>query len=516
MRKLTFSKKEMIDVSGVFLRVFNVAVTAGWIVPACLLLRVILRGRLPGWVRCALWSVVGIRLLLPFSLESIFSLIPSAQTVPPTITTAPMPQVNVGVPPVDAVINPVISQTMAPKPQASVNPMQVVLSVGTVVWLVGVAVMLLVLLVNGWRLRRILQIRRLEEKGVYVCDGIPTAFVMGVLRPVIYIPSNLDPQDREYVLAHERMHIRRGDHIGKLLGTLLLAVYWFHPLLWVAYAMYSRDVEMACDEAVLNHFGEAHAAPYALALVNCVEQQMRAKKSSSASFGESDIKERVRHMMKYKKPKLWVTLASIALIAVTAICFLTSPVSAEEPNQPILPPNMQETTDPAEPGTEPTDPDVETTEPDVETTEPDVETTEPGAGDNTTPAIVPPGGAPSDDFIEDISEAYQQKTGYAWEYYCRTLSTAYGWRIMTNYYGMYGDCAVLYNVGNMTVQSHLVVEGYDFADGRGDIVIEVYRNGAICDIQEAYDNGWITNEQLRAIWKYHYSLRNGKDIENPS
>ena len=161
--------------SDLFLRVFNVAVTAGWIVPACLLLRVVLRGRLPGWVRCALWSVVGIRLLLPFSLESIFSLIPSAQTVPPTITTAPMPQVNVGVPPVDAVINPVISQTMAPKPQASVNPMQVVLSVGTVVWLVGVAVMLLVLLVNGWRLRRILQIRRLEEKGVYVCD-IDTRF----------------------------------------------------------------------------------------------------------------------------------------------------------------------------------------------------------------------------------------------------------------------------------------------------------------------------------------------------
>ena len=486
--------------SGVFLRVFNVAVTAGWIVPACLLLRVILRGRLPGWVRCALWSVVGIRLLLPFSLESIFSLIPSAQTVPPTITTAPMPQVNVGVPPVDAVINPVISQTMAPKPQASVNPMQVVLSVGTVVWLVGVAVMLLVLLVNGWRLRRILQIRRLEEKGVYVCDGIPTAFVMGVLRPVIYIPSNLDPQDREYVLAHERMHIRRGDHIGKLLGTLLLAVYWFHPLLWVAYAMYSRDVEMACDEAVLNHYGEAHAAPYALALVNCVEQQMRAKKSSSASFGESDIKERVRHMMKYKKPKLWVTLASIALVAVTAICFLTSPVSAEEPNQPILPPNMQETTDPAEPGTEPT-------EPDGETTEPDVETTEPGAGDNTTPTIVPPGGIPSKELQAEISEAYQKKYGHEWKYwYVEYESYKGNCAADTSYYGIYGDCVVLYQQAMICVLGEIEVGGYLFRDSTPPI-IEVYRDGEICNLKEAYNKGWITDEQLRDVWGYHYQTK---------
>ena len=352
--------------SNVFLRAFNVSVAAGWIVLTCLLVRVILRRRLPGWVRCVLWGLVGVRLLFTFSLESILSLIPSAETVPPTITTAPVPQVNVGVPPVDHIVNPVISQTMAPVPEASINPMQVVVSVGAVVWLVGVAVMLLIQLVNTVRFRRMLRVNRPEEKGVYACDGISTAFVVGALCPRIYVPSRLEAEDREYVLAHERMHIRRGDHIGKPLGTLLLAVYWFHPLLWVAYALYCRDVELACDEAVLNQLGEAHVVPYATALVNCVEKQMRAHKPGSAAFGESDIEERVKNMMKYKKPKTWVTLASIALIVVAAVCFLANPVSADEPTDPILPPNGQDTTDattevgedttesttPDEPGTE--------------------------------------------------------------------------------------------------------------------------------------------------------------------
>ena len=330
--------------SDLFLHVFNIAVTAGWIVLASLALRLILRRRLPGWVKVALWGVVGARLLFPFSLESVLSLIPSAEPVPPTITTAPNPTVNVGVPVVDQVINPVISQTMAPVPQASVNPMQVLVFVASVVWLVGVAAMLVYYTVCSLRLRRRLAVNLPYGGNVYLCDSLPTPILVGVFRPQIYIPSKTAPSLFPYVLAHEGNHLKRGDHIWKPLGFLLLSVYWFHPLLWVAYALLGRDMEQACDEKTVNELGEDKVRSYVRALVACREQNHSHNLPGPVGFGETKIFERVKHMMSYKKPKLWVTVIAVALIAATAVCFLTNPVSAKEPDEPITPPNTQEPT----------------------------------------------------------------------------------------------------------------------------------------------------------------------------
>ena len=330
--------------SDLFLKIFNIAVAAGWIVPVALVLRWILGRRLPGWVRVALWGVVGARLLFPFSLESVLSLIPSAETLPPAITTAPAPQVNVGVPVVDQVINPVISQTMAPAPQASVNPMEVLVTVASVMWLVGVVGMLIYYAVCAIRLRRRLAVSLPQGEGVFICDNLPTPILVGVLRPRIYIPSGTDPAFYPHILAHEGNHLKRGDHIWKPLGFLLLSIYWFHPLLWVAYALLGRDMEQACDEKTVKNMTGGELQAYVKALVACNNRTPSHNMPSPVGFGETKIFERVKHMLSYKKPKVWMSVIAVALIAATAVCFLTNPVSAKEPDEPITPPNTQETT----------------------------------------------------------------------------------------------------------------------------------------------------------------------------
>ena len=329
-----------------FLHIFNIGITAGWLAIAVLLLRLVMVRKVSRAAVFALWSLVGVRLLFPISLESVLSLIPSAEPVPPTITTAHVPSVNVGIPVVDAVINPVISQTMTPKPEVSINPMQTVVAVGAAVWIVGIAVMLAYLLISYWYTCRRVRESLPLEKGIRCCDGLSSAFVIGLIRPRIYLPMELPAEDRPYVIAHERAHLQRGDHYWKLLGFLLLTVYWFHPLLWVSYVLMCKDIEFACDEKVIKTLGKDAKKPYAMALANCGLKRKISYNINRCplAFGESKTKERVKHVLNYKKPTLWASILAGVLIVVTVVCFMTNPVSDAKTDDPTTPPNGQETT----------------------------------------------------------------------------------------------------------------------------------------------------------------------------
>lgn len=308
---------------GVFLTIFNMAVSAGYLVVAVLIARLLLR-RAPRWVHCVLWGLVGLRLILPFSLESVLSLIPSKEVVSPTIGTSPAPQIQTGLPVVDGSLNPVIGQTFTPAPAAPVNPAQVAVEVAAWVWLAGVAVLLLVATVSYWRLRRRVAEATPLKDNIFQCQNLPTTFILGIFKPRIYISYNISEAHLPLVLAHEQAHLKRRDHWIKPLAYLLLSVYWFHPLVWIGYILLCRDIELACDERVMRTFGADTRRAYAEALLyNGVHSRRIA--ACPLAFGEVGIKERVKSVMHYKKPAFWIVLVAVVACIVVAVCFLTSP-----------------------------------------------------------------------------------------------------------------------------------------------------------------------------------------------
>lgn len=310
----------------VFLKILNMALSAGYLVLAVLVLRLALR-RAPRWVHCVLWGLVGVRLVCPFTLESVLSLIPSREVVSPTITTSPSPQIQSGMPLVDGSLNPVIGQTMAPDPIASVNPMQVVVAIAAYVWVAGAVVMLTVALVSYWRLRRRVAEATPLRDNIFQCENLPTTFILGIFKPRIYISYTISEEDLPLVLAHEQAHLRRRDHWIKPLAYLLLLVYWFHPLVWVGYVLLCRDIELACDEKVMRTLGSDTRRAYATALLHNGTHSRRIA-ACPLAFGEVGIKERVKSVMHYKKPTFWIVLAAVVACTVVAVCFLTSPKTA--------------------------------------------------------------------------------------------------------------------------------------------------------------------------------------------
>ena len=225
----------------VFLELANRSFSAGWLVLAVLALRLLLR-RLPRRMICFLWGLVAVRLICPISIESAVSLIPSAQTLPPEILTTSAPEIHSGVDILDQTVNPVLSNTMAPVLDTGENLQQTMLQVFAWMWLIGLTGMLLYVLVSTLLLHRRIATATLLAPGIKQSEFIATPFVLGVLHPTIYLPYQLDAVDCSYVLAHERAHIHRHDGLWKLLGFLLLSVYWFHPLLWVAYLSWCLDI----------------------------------------------------------------------------------------------------------------------------------------------------------------------------------------------------------------------------------------------------------------------------------
>ena len=310
--------------SGIFLKLLNLSISASWLVLVVLALRLVLK-RAPKWVNVLLWGMVALRLMLPFSIESALSLIPSAETLSPEVVQFdPAPTITSGVELIDNAVNPSLSESFAAAPLASVNPLYVWTYLAGWVWLIGLAAMLLYALVSYLRLRRRVSASIPLRENIYVCDEVPSPFILGIVRPRIYLPSALDETQRGSVLSHERAHLARRDHWWKPLGYALLAVYWFNPLLWLAYTLLCRDIELACDERVLRGMDAGQVKDYSSALLACsVPRRMLA--ACPLAFGEVGVGARVKNALRYKKPAFWVVAASVIVCIVVAVCFLTNP-----------------------------------------------------------------------------------------------------------------------------------------------------------------------------------------------
>ena len=310
--------------AAVFLKLLNLSISASWLVLAVLVLRLISK-RTPKWVNVLLWGIVALRLMLPFSVESALSLIPSAETVSPAVVQFdPAPTITSGVNIIDNAVNPSLSEHFAAVPTASVNPLYVWTEIAGWVWLIGLGAMLLYALVSYLRLRRRVSVSLCVRENIYLCDAISSPFILGVVKPHIYLPSTLDEVQRQNVLSHERAHLTRRDHWWKPLGFALLAVYWFNPVLWLAYTLLCRDIELACDERVIRTMDESAVKTYSTVLLAC-SMPRKAVITCPLAFGEVAVKERVRNALRYKKPAFWVVAASVAVCVVVAVCFLTNP-----------------------------------------------------------------------------------------------------------------------------------------------------------------------------------------------
>ena len=310
--------------AAVFLKLLNLSISASWLVLAVLVLRLISK-RSPKWMNVLLWGIVALRLVLPFSIESALSLIPSAETVSPAaVQFDPAPTITSGVSVIDNAVNPSLSEHFAAVPTASVNPLYVWAYLAGWVWLIGLGAMLLYALVSYLRLRRRVSVSLPVQDHIYLCDAISSPFILGVVKPHIYLPSGLDEVQRQNVLAHEQAHLARRDHWWKPLGFALLAVYWFNPVLWLAYTLLCRDIELACDERVIRTMEESAVKTYSTVLLAC-SMPRKAVITCPLAFGEVGVKERVRNALHYKKPTFWVVAASVTVCVVVAVCFLTDP-----------------------------------------------------------------------------------------------------------------------------------------------------------------------------------------------
>ena len=314
----------------IFLGFLNRSLAAGILILAVVLVRLVFK-KAPRWLLCALWALAAVRLVCPVSIESVLSLIPSAEPVQPEIIVSAQPAITSGIPAVDAIVNPPLAAAFTPSPAQSANPLQIWTFLAACVWLAGIAALLLYAAVSALRLRlRVRTAVRLEGK-VYQSEFVSSPFILGVIRPRIYLPFGLEAGAQAMVLAHERAHLRRGDQLWKPLGYLILAAYWFNPLCWLAYILFCRDVEAACDEKVVRELGEGCKAAYSRALLACSVPR-KLITACPLAFGETGVKARIRSVLNYKKPAFWLVLAAVLVSAAVAVCFLTDP-KREDPAQ---------------------------------------------------------------------------------------------------------------------------------------------------------------------------------------
>ena len=310
-----------------FLQAVNRSICAVWVVLAVTAARFLLK-KAPKWINVILWGLVALRLVCPVSLESALSLIPSAKTVSPEILLSPAPEITSGIDSVNRVVNPILAEQFAPEPVASANPLQILIPILALVWCAGMAVMTLYTVFSYWQLRRQVRTAVRVGDGIYLSEFVSTPFVLGLFRPRIYLPYSLPEADRDYVIAHERTHIRRRDHWWKPLGFLLLTIHWFNPFLWLAYILLCRDIELACDEKVVQSMDPGQRVSYSQALLNCSVSR-RSIAACPLAFGEVGVKERIKNVLNYRKPAFWMVLAAVLVCLVTAVCFLTDPKTPE-------------------------------------------------------------------------------------------------------------------------------------------------------------------------------------------
>ena len=311
--------------SAVFLKILNMSITASWLILAVILARFLLK-KAPKWTACLLWTMVAIRLICPISFESVFSLIPSGETIPSDIAMVRSPAISSGITIVNEAVNPLLSASFTPDPTSSANPLQIVIPVAALVWVAGIAALLIYALVSYLKLKKTVSASLPLEGRIMACDEVKAPFILGVFRPMIYVPSSMRRETLDHVIRHETAHLQRRDHWWKPLGFLLLTVYWFNPLCWIAYILLCRDIEMACDERVIRDMDKDGMAAYSQALLDCSFPRRRIA-ACPLSFGEVSVKERVKGVLNYKKPAFWIIAAAVVVCAALAICLMTNPFS---------------------------------------------------------------------------------------------------------------------------------------------------------------------------------------------
>lgn len=309
----------------VFLKLVNLSISASWLILAVLVLRVVLK-KAPKWVMPLLWGVVALRLVCLFSIESALSLIPSAETIPSEIVTETREPVLYEQATLDIVTNPTLPSAAEVPVGVSRQQAQVDFNIYSVLWLAGMAALLVHALVSAGKLKRKLATAILLRDNIYESEFVDSPFVFGVVKPNIYLPMHMDEGTAAYVIAHEHAHLARRDHWWKVLGYLVLALHWFNPLVWVAYILFCRDIELACDEKVVRGLDGAARADYSQALLSCAAPK-RAVAACPLAFGEGNIKTRVKSALHYKKPAFWVAAAAVLAVVIVAVCFLTNPRS---------------------------------------------------------------------------------------------------------------------------------------------------------------------------------------------
>ena len=331
---------------------------ASWLIAALLLLRPLLKKLAPKWVLCALWALVAVRLVCPVALQSdlsVYRLAGDAVQSSGQVTyfqdtgfcgdvryrpATLLPGVSAETPstPDSTVPDATTAADAIPQPQTPARSVD--MNLPSILWAVGIYVMLMLALAGYLSLREDVAASIPLEGNVYLCDSIKSPFILGMFRPCIYLTSGMDEAARVCVLRHERAHLRRGDHLWKPLGFLLLAVYWYNPLVWAAYILFCRDMELACDERVIRDMAAEERAAYSQALLDCSRGRHWVA-ACPLAFGEVGVKTRVKAVLWYKKPAFWAVLAAVVVCAVVAVCFLTNPNGTENEESDQSPASYQ-------------------------------------------------------------------------------------------------------------------------------------------------------------------------------
>ena len=311
-----------------FLKILNMSIQASFVIMVVIILRFLLKKSLK-WIQCFLWMLVALRLLCPFSVESTYSLAPDTEVVKMNdFVVSPIIQDG------DKEVNYSMSDNLNTKDEG-VMPKEEskeinILYVISIIWLLGMSLITIYSLVSYLKIWKRVKLSINIGENIYICDQIHSPFILGIIRPHIYLPSILTEEQKESVIAHEKAHLKRLDYVWKPLGFCLLAVYWFNPLCWLAYILLSRDIELACDEKVIRTMNAKQIKAYSNALLSFSESE-RVVLGCPLSFGEVGVKQRIKSILSYKKPAIGIIIVAIAAIAGTTIFFMTNP----EKNQSV-------------------------------------------------------------------------------------------------------------------------------------------------------------------------------------
>lgn len=309
------------------IKLFNMSINAVWIILAVIVLRFLLK-KAPKYINLVMWGLVGLRLVCPFTFESVLSLIPSEETIPSNIAFVTSPSVDTGINAVNEIINPAVSQFSEVPYTMGYSPIDMFIRISFAVWLGGMAVLLLYSVVSYLMLKRRVRVSVRYDGNIYLCDNIKTPFILGIIKPKIYLPSDITKEQMTAVVAHEKAHLSRLDHITKPLGFLILCLHWFNPLVWMAYILFCRDIEFACDEKVIKTMGNEEKKDYSEILLSLSTPKYRIT-ACPVAFGETGVKGRIKSVLSYRKPALWIIIVSVIAVVCVAVGFMTSPAREE-------------------------------------------------------------------------------------------------------------------------------------------------------------------------------------------